>query len=325
MLSCMHFLRLLVSQSCQCNASTQVAVVTSDRVLHKRPSVLHPLPKFIRHVLALLWMLEFSATIDQPNPNLRRYFSTSVRLEYLSADHNSPLAATMAYPITPPYATSSNHYACGVDYHRKEYVVGWSGPWQTPSLVGFPHIEGLAIKEVYQSVERQRCWQHSTLLAYGSYAYVRVFDEPSDFPILKMSHNGDAKRLFIRNEFEILKSLNSLPVVRVQRDPISDERGLFGFRMQELYGIDVGELAKRLDELEEAIKTVHRAGIVINDVSISNIMRDAEGNIRLIDFGFAGRVGHKVPAYFPPWKSQQPFFSIETDTKDFEELLAVCK
>ena len=108
-------------------------------------------------------------------------------------------------------------------------------------------------------------------------------------------------------------------------DPFSDEGGLFGFRMQELYNINVDELAKRLDELKEAIRTVHRAGVVINDVSISNVMRDAEDNIRLIDFGFAGRIGHKVPAFFPPWKSPQSVFSIETDNKGFEEIVAICK
>ena len=47
--------------------------------------------------------------------------------------------------------------------------------------------------------------------------------------------------------------------------------------MQELYNINVEELANRLDELKEAIGTVHRAGLVVNDVSISNVMRDAEG------------------------------------------------
>ncbi|KAI4129293.1 MAG: hypothetical protein LQ338_002302 [Usnochroma carphineum] len=140
-----------------------------------------------------------------------------------------------------------------------------------------------------------------------------------------MSHGGDAKRLFISNEFEVLKTLDSLPVVRVQGEPISDEHGLFGFRMQELYRINVAELAERLDELEETITTVHRAGIVINDVSISNVMRDAEDNIRLIDFGFAGRIGCEIPVYFPPWKSRQSLFSIETDMKDFEEILDTCK
>lgn len=70
----------------------------------------------------------------------------------------------MAYPITPLYATSSNRYACGIDYHRKEYVIGWSGPWQTPSLVGFPQIQDLAVRRVCQSIERQRYWQHENRL-----------------------------------------------------------------------------------------------------------------------------------------------------------------
>ena len=138
------------------------------------------------------------------------------------------------------------------------------------------------------------------MLAYRSYVYVRVYNKPSEFLILKISHVSDAKRLFIRNEFEILKSLNSLPVVHVYGDPFSDNGRLFGFRIQELYNINVNKLAKRLDEFKEVIRTVYRAGVVINNVSISNVIRDADSNIRLIDFGFAGRIGYKVPAFFPP-------------------------
>ena len=48
-------------------------------------------------------------------------------------------------------------------------------------------------------------------------------------------------------------------------------------------------------------------------------MLDKDGNIMLIDFGFAGKIGTRIPAYFPPWKFKQPLFSIETDVNGLEK------
>ena len=233
--------------------------------------------------------------------------------------------ANMAFPITPPYPASGGDWAFGVDYNRKEYTTRWSGAWQPPSLLGFPYIQDLTIQEAYQTDEKRRCWQHSTMLDYGSYAYIRILDESSRYPILKIAHHSDAKRQFISREFEMLRLLNTQPVVRVQEEPISDEDGLFGFRMQKLYKINRVELAERLDELEDAIKRVHETGIAINDVSISNVMLDAQDKITLIDFGFAGWIGEEVPSFFPPWKSRRALFSVETDKEAFDEICNLCK
>lgn len=111
----------------------------------------------------------------------------------------------------------------------------------------------------------------------------------------------------------------------MQDEPVSDKDGILGFYMQKLCKINIIELAERLDELKDAIEMVHEAGIVVNDVSISNIMLDAQNNITLIDFGFAGRIGEKVPDFFPPWKSQRALFSVETDYKAFDEICEICK
>ena len=43
-----------------------------------------------------------------------------------------------------------------------------------------------------------------------------------------------------------------------------------------LQKIEITELAERLGELKEAIDVVHAAGIVINDISMSNIMLDKD-------------------------------------------------
>ena len=236
-----------------------------------------------------------------------------------------PVPASVAFPITPPYPGRGDDWACGVDYNRREYTIRWAGDWQCPSLLSFPNIQDLTIHEVHQSDEKRRCWQHSTMLEYGSYAYIRIFDEPSLYSVLKIAHRGDAKRQFISREFEILKLLNTQPVVRVHEEPLSDQDGLFGFQMQELYKINTSELAKRLDELEYAIKKVHEAGIAINDVSISNVMLDAQNRITLVDFGFAGHIGEEFPSCFPSWKSLGEFFSVETDNKAFHEICNLYK
>ena len=139
----------------------------------------------------------------------------------------------MAMSITPPFGTNDrNWYACGVDYSRAEYTIKWSGSWQPPSLIGFPGIKGLNIERVRHSAEKQHWWQKSMLLDYGSYALVRICDEPNEFPVIKLAHDRDAQCLFIRNEFNILKSLQSQPVVKVYGTPLSDANGIFGFQMQ---------------------------------------------------------------------------------------------
>ena len=82
--------------------------------------------------------------------------------------------ANLAFPITPPYPISGGDWACGVDYNRKEYTTRWSGAWQPLSLLGFPNIQDLTIQEAYQSDEKRRYWQHSTMLNYGSHAHIRT-------------------------------------------------------------------------------------------------------------------------------------------------------
>ncbi len=46
--------------------------------------------------------------------------------------------------------------------------------------------------------------------------------------------------------------------------------------MEEVYGIDVGELMGSLDQLKGAITMIHGTRMVTDDVSINNAMRDGE-------------------------------------------------
>ncbi|KAL8910593.1 MAG: hypothetical protein Q9171_004132 [Xanthocarpia ochracea] len=74
----------------------------------------------------------------------------------------------------------------------------------------------------------------------------------------------------------VLRSTNALVVVRAQEGLLSDEGGIFGFWMDEVYGIGIGELMGRLDQLKGPIRMIHDAGMVIDDVSINNVMHDGE-------------------------------------------------
>ena len=67
-----------------------------------------------------------------------------------------------------------------------------------------------------------------------------------------------------------------------------------------MYQINTVELFGRLDGLYDAIETVHEAGIAINNISISNVMLDANDGIILIDFGFAERITEEIPSFFLP-------------------------
>ncbi|KAI9889124.1 MAG: hypothetical protein M1814_005786 [Vezdaea aestivalis] len=233
-------------------------------------------------------------------------------------------SANIAQPVTPPYPVSGGDWAYKVDFQRKECMVQWSGAWEPPCLLGFPNIINLTIHEVYQNEEMRRCWQRSTVLDYGSYAQVRTLDGSSHYPILKIAHRSDPKRHFISREFDMLRSLKSQPVVRVRKGPVSDEDGLLGFYMQKLYKINMADLSERLDELQDALRMVHEAGVVINDVSVSNVMVDEHDKITLIDFGFAGRIGQEVPFFFPPWKARRTLFSVESDDEAFQEVRNLC-
>ncbi|KAI9707059.1 MAG: hypothetical protein M1836_000019 [Candelina mexicana] len=227
----------------------------------------------------------------------------------------------MAKEISPPWGTGrKNTWFCGVDYQRTEYKLEWSGSMNVPNLSGFPNIEGLKVEKVNQSAEVRHCWQVSTLLDYGSYAQIRILDSSAEFPVMKLAHHLDVRRQYIENESNILKSLRSLPVVQVHSDPLEDENGIFGLRMQLLQRIEIDTLVERLDEVKEAVDKVHEAGVIINDISPSNVMLDQDDNITLIDFGFAGRNGASVPDYFPRWKAERPVFSLETDVEDLKKM-----
>lgn len=176
-----------------------------------------------------------------------------------------------------------------------------------PGLGSFPEVLGANVTHIPHSPEVDELWAKSRVLRYGADFHIRLLEQGSpgaeeQFPVGKLAVN-DRQRQFIRDEFEILRELSSggTPVVRVHPEPFADDKGVFGFRMEKLLSVD---LSTELDrgELVRCLEQMHDKGVVHNDFNFSNVMRDGEGKLVVIDFGRSGRVGSEVPKEKrPPW------------------------
>ncbi|KAH6881140.1 kinase-like domain-containing protein [Thelonectria olida] len=202
-------------------------------------------------------------------------------------------------PITDVYPFDKQ-CAFNVDYEGQEYRVCWSGDWRRqPNLSSFPRVDGVALSPIPHSSEVDELWTASRVVGHGSDSHLRELNNCTDgFPICKVAINERQKRL-LQEEFSLLRHLStlhlSLPIVRICLEPFQDEQGIFGFRMEKLYGITLEDLLQYFDEMDTAIKRIHQAGVIHYDISISNIMLNVDGRITLIDFGRSGYIGDQIP------------------------------
>jgi serine/threonine protein kinase len=157
-------------------------------------------------------------------------------------------------------------------------------------------------------------WKGSKLIDYGSYASIRTTNHES-FPILKLAHSDELSIKLIQHEFDVLADLTKLglPVVELDEQPTLDHGVTCGYRMKQLSKLEFSELRSRNDEIKHALDRFHSAGFCHGDFTPSNIMKDENDHIILIDFSFAGRLGSAVPAFFPSWLYSDGIYSIGSD------------
>lgn len=227
---------------------------------------------------------------------------------------DDPLVPT-ASPITPPQATGSRgSYQCLVDYKHEPFFISWSGAQDYPDLSAFPAIDQGCVTSIQQTPAMAAIWRGSALLDYGSHASVRISDDDR-FPVIKLAHPDDLSVELIQHELEALTSLSQLGyhVGDFDKQPIQDAGVICGFRMERLHKLEGSELHSRSDDIMEALSKLHSAGFCHGDLSPSNIMKDHNGTITLIDFSFTGRVGLAVPPYFPRWVYPDGIYDAECD------------
>lgn len=204
-----------------------------------------------------------------------------------------------AKPITFTYPRD-DHCTINIDFNGNEYLLQWRGPWQEPpSLAGFPTVTDATVIPIPHSPSVNDIWSRSEVLKFGADAHIRRLNFCEDeYPICKVAIDNRQRRLLV-DEFNILRHLATYnaPAVRTHPQPLVDEHGLFGFRMEKLTEICSETAGDYIREIENAVNSIHQCGVALHNISPSNIMLDRQEHVTIIDFGRAGYLGDNIPAH----------------------------
>ncbi|OBT74538.1 hypothetical protein VF21_07535 [Pseudogymnoascus sp. 05NY08] len=228
-----------------------------------------------------------------------------------------------AQPITHAYPIN-NSPVVNIDFNGEEYLLRWDGDWRkTPDLTSFPIVNNATVTLIPHSERVRELWATSQVLAYGADSHIRILDSYADeFSVCKVAID-DRQRRLLQDEFSILQHLSSkdIPVVRVHQEPLTDEQGIFGFRMERLSNMNIDNAAEYISEVAKAFEEVHRSGVVHHDISPSNIMLNQKGKVTIIDFGRAGYIGQEVPSIKAVGKpKEKEIYLVESDISSLERV-----
>ncbi|KAI9749985.1 MAG: histone methyltransferase set2 [Chaenotheca gracillima] len=229
-----------------------------------------------------------------------------------------------------------------IEREKKEYIIHSAHRVEVSDIQNFT-IGDNELCHVEPSIDSRggthdKFWKLSTYHASGMFGEVRFLDrgDANDgFPVCKFTLDNPLDQPAIESEFLLLDSLRHLPyVVRVCANPIPDGQDtMVGFRMERLCckplstnpyekGVAIPEQYRAA--LRAAVEQLHQQGVAHNDLSTDNIMFDRDGVVKLIDFGFAGRVGELVPSMHPLLfgRSDIPSrFTVDGDLERLEKIL----
>lgn len=232
----------------------------------------------------------------------------------------------IALQTSPPYwCSSALCYAVRIEYAKQEFVLYWKRPNWQPNIALIPLIEkGVTVQEIVHSEEEDEIWKTSELRSYGSYSHVRESMPPNGpLPMYKLAHSTGLALQFLKNEFSVLTHLSSydLPIVKVDSHALNDSRGIFGFRMEKLVKLSIKDCPGYYTAVEDAVHLLHEKDCIHGDLTISNIMLNDQGNVRLIDFGLAGKKGEPLPSYHPyRLYNKREFFEVDMDLLALKKL-----
>ncbi|KAI7459448.1 hypothetical protein KC353_g1642 [Hortaea werneckii] len=222
-------------------------------------------------------------------------------------------------PFSCPFIIDSarKRNACYVEVSGRPYEAHWTGDWAVFDFSDTTKLKEFQLIPMALSTKVLELWARTETLAFGAYACVRL-DAAALYPVVKIAHPNDQCRRLVHREFEIMQRLHHTgAVAEVAADPLVDEHGTYGFRLERLYRIDLDELEKRHDEVKELLNTIHAAGYCHGDFSPSNVLKTKTGRLLMIDLAFGGLVKDKTPDFFPGYLFQDGVF---TEAVDYQRL-----
>lgn len=230
--------------------------------------------------------------------------TTTVNPQYTTdypSVHTSPgtQSSKMITPISPPFAIDkkAKRYGCYIDIDAVPHQASWTGDWGVFDFTDTSRLLGFQLVPLHLTTEIFEVWKSSELLplAFGSHASARLGRNDSH-PILKIAHPNTESRHLIAREFNLMRDLSHLDsVAQVADQPLKDENGFFGFRLELLQRVELEDLQIWFAEVESLVDSLRAAGWCHGDCSPGKIMRKREGKLVLIDLAFAGRLGSEVP------------------------------
>jgi serine/threonine protein kinase len=179
----------------------------------------------------------------------------------------------------------------------------------------------LVIRDLQFSDTKSDLWRRSTLLGYGSDACVRL-EGDTEFPVIKFAHPKLEHRQRIQDEFEVMRILSHLKfVAKTSPEPLTDEEGILGFRLELLDKVEMEEATARKDETMTLLAELHRAGYCHGDLQFRNVMKRKDGELVLIDFGYAGALGRAVPDHVPRYMNRHRVYRAQPDLEHVQRFM----
>ncbi len=143
--------------------------------------------------------------------------------------------------------------------------------------------------------------------------------------MIKVALPDKTSRRRLHYELDITSQLadHSLPVANVGTDPLIDEDGMYGYRLEALCRITSCELNRYSEKTKAAIRHFHTEGFSHGDLSPSNIMRNYKDDVVLIDCSYSGLIGTEIPDHIPQWVYEGKVFQPEADERRLLKFFSV--
>lgn len=233
---------------------------------------------------------------------------------------HAPDNHSQAQPISAPFSEDDEETSsCFVEFKSGLYQIYWENSIQYPKLDRFPLLEGRC-RPVDLSPSMEKIFASSTTINYGVDGYIRC-SHNGPLPILKIAHPRPVSRARLQHEIEMLQEMkrHQIPVPLFDPTPLVDTEGIYGYRMEKLSPLDFNDLGAVSMELRQIVARMHDCGYSHGDLTPSNVMRDGNGSVVLIDPSFSGRLGEPTPTHIPSWQYEGSVFCTTTDDRYLQQ------